>query len=56
MDILLLVLSLVAIIGLVSAIKIVQQQEAWFIEKSDKFDRVLDPVLKCHYSHNTKSL
>ena len=62
MDILLLVLSLLAIIGLVSAIKIVPQQEAWVMEKLGKFDRVLDPGLnviipiiqKVAYKHTLK--
>lgn len=62
MDILLLVLSLLAIIGLVSAIKIVPQQEAWVMEKLGKFDRVLDPGLnviipiiqKVSYKHTLK--
>ena len=45
MDIILLIISALAIIGLLSAIKIVPQQEAWVMEKLGKFDRVMEPGL-----------
>ncbi len=45
MEILLLALSVIIIIGLVSAIKIVPQQEAWVMERLGKFDGVLEPGL-----------
>ena len=62
MDILLLVISIVAIIALLSAIKIVPQQEAWVMEKLGKFDRVMEPGLniiipiiqKIAYKHTLK--
>ncbi|XP_022810631.1 stomatin-like protein 2, mitochondrial, partial [Stylophora pistillata] len=45
MEIILLIISALAIIGLLSAIKIVPQQEAWVMEKLGKFDRVMEPGL-----------
>lgn len=45
MEILLLALSVIIIIGLVCAIKIVPQQEAWVMERLGKFDGVLEPGL-----------
>ena len=45
MEMILLILGIFAIIGLVSAIKIVPQQEAWIVEKLGKFDYVLEPGL-----------
>jgi len=45
MEILLLALSVIIIIGLMSAIKIVPQQEAWVMERLGKFDGVLEPGL-----------
>ena len=38
----LLILGVVGIMLLVSAIKIVPQQEAWIVERLGKFDSVLD--------------
>lgn len=45
MEIILLVLSIIAIILLVQMIKIVPQQEAWVVEKLGRFDKVLQPGL-----------
>ena len=45
MDILLFILSALAIIALLFTIKIVPQQQAWVLEKLGKFDRVLQPGL-----------
>ena len=45
MEMILLILGIFAIIGLISAIKIVPQQEAWIAEKLGKFDYVLEPGL-----------
>ena len=39
----LLILGVVGIMLLVSAIKIVPQQEAWIVERLGKFDSVLEP-------------
>ena len=45
MDILLFTLSALAIIALLTMIKIVPQQQAWVLERLGKFDRVLEPGL-----------
>lgn len=45
MDVLLFTLSALAIIALLSMIKIVPQQQAWVLERLGKFDRVLQPGL-----------
>ena len=45
MGITLLILSAIAVLLIILAIKIVPQQEAWVIEKLGKFDRVLQPGL-----------
>lgn len=45
MDVLLFTLSAIAIIALLSMIKIVPQQQAWVLERLGKFDRVLEPGL-----------
>ena len=62
MDILLLVISILIIIGLISAIKIVPQQEAWIMERLGKFDSVLPPgmtiiipiIQRIAYKHTLK--
>jgi len=62
MDILLLVISLLIIIGLISAIKIVPQQEAWVMERLGKFDSILPPgmtiiipiIQRIAYKHTLK--
>lgn len=45
MDVLLFTLSALAIIALLSMIKLVPQQQAWVLERLGKFDRVLQPGL-----------
>jgi len=45
MEIILLVLSILAIILITQMIKIVPQQEAWVVEKLGRFDKVLQPGL-----------
>lgn len=62
MELILLVLGIFGIIGLMSAIKIVPQQEAWIMERLGKFDCVLEPGLtviipiiqKIAYKHTLK--
>ncbi|MFK7974255.1 MAG: SPFH domain-containing protein [Rickettsiaceae bacterium] len=62
MEIILLVLGLLGIVGLMSAIKIVPQQEAWIVERLGKFDCVLEPgmtviiplVQRIAYKHSLK--
>ncbi|MDG1436887.1 MAG: paraslipin [Rickettsiaceae bacterium] len=62
MELILLVLGIFGIIGLMSAIKIVPQQEAWVMERLGKFDCVLEPGLtviipiiqKIAYKHTLK--
>jgi len=62
MDILLLIISAIAIISLIFMIKIVPQQQAWVLEKLGKFDRVLEPglniiipiVQRVSYKHTLK--
>lgn len=62
MDVILLVISIIAMLGLLSAIKIVPQQQAWVMENLGKFDRVLEPGLniiipiiqKIAYKHTLK--
>ena len=62
MEILLIVISLLIIIGLISAIKIVPQQEAWVMERLGKFDSVLPPgmtiiipvIQRIAYKHTLK--
>jgi len=45
MEIILLILSILAILLLTQMIKIVPQQEAWVVEKLGRFDKVLEPGL-----------
>ena len=45
MEIILLVLSIVAILLLTQMIKIVPQQEAWVVEKLGRYDKILQPGL-----------
>jgi len=62
METILLILGIFAIIALVSAIKIVPQQEAWIVEKLGKFDYVLEPgmtiiipfIQRVAYKHTLK--
>lgn len=62
MEVLLLALSIIAIIGLISAIKIVPQQEAWVMERLGKFESVLEPgmtiiipiIQRIAYKHSLK--
>lgn len=62
MEMILLILAVFAIIGLISAIKIVPQQEAWIIERLGKFDGVLEPgmtiiipvIQRVAYKHSLK--
>jgi regulator of protease activity HflC (stomatin/prohibitin superfamily) len=62
MEIILLILGVLAIIGLISAIKIVPQQEAWVMERLGRFDSVLEPgmtiiipvIQRVAYKHSLK--
>ena len=62
MDVLLFVLSALAITVLLFMIKIVPQQQAWVLERLGKFDRILEPGLnilipiieRVAYKHNLK--
>ncbi len=62
MEVILLILGVLSIIGLIFAIKIVPQQEAWIVERLGKFDCVLDPgmtviipvVQRIAYKHSLK--
>jgi len=62
MEIILLLLGILAIIVLISAVKIVPQQEAWILERLGRFDTVLEPgmtiiipfIQRIAYKHNLK--
>jgi regulator of protease activity HflC (stomatin/prohibitin superfamily) len=62
METILLVLSVLAILVLISAIKIVPQQDVWIMERLGRFDRILEPgmnviipiIQKVAYKHSLK--
>jgi regulator of protease activity HflC (stomatin/prohibitin superfamily) len=62
MEVLLLVISIVAVLLVLQMVKIVPQQQAWVIESLGKFDKVLEPglnilvpiVQKVAYKHTLK--